>query len=94
MVCRLNQCHHATRSYYPDTEPTSPCPILTMPSAWLGSDKYQFKSHWLNLTGVQTCRLWTRTHDLQIPQSPRTRGGCSTHSATLTGTLPIKVKLF
>ena len=27
---------------YPDTEPTSQCPILLLPSAWLGSDKYQF----------------------------------------------------
>ena len=26
----------------PDTEPTSPCPIEIMPSAWLGSDMYQF----------------------------------------------------
>ena len=34
--CYLTQLH------YPDTEPTSPCPILIMPSARLGSDKYQF----------------------------------------------------
>ena len=31
-----------TQSHYPDTEPTSPCPILLMLSANLGSDKYQF----------------------------------------------------
>ena len=31
-------------SHYPDTELTSPCPILIMPSARLGSDKYQFGS--------------------------------------------------
>ena len=31
---------HPTQSHYPDTEPTSPCPILIMLSAWLGSDKY------------------------------------------------------
>ena len=30
-----------TQSHYLDTEPTSPCPILVMPSIWLGSDKYQ-----------------------------------------------------
>ena len=29
-------------SHYLDTGPTSPCPILTMPSARLGNDKYQF----------------------------------------------------
>ena len=43
-----------TKSYYLDTEPTSPCPILIMPSTWLGSDKYQFLSHWLDST-----RVWT-----------------------------------
>ena len=31
-----------TQSHYFNTEPTSPCPILVMPSAWLGSDKYNF----------------------------------------------------
>ena len=44
MTCYLMQSH------YPDTEPTSPCPILIMPSTWLGSDKYQFVSHWFDLT--------------------------------------------
>ena len=29
-------------SYYPDTELTCPCPILLMPSARLGRNKYQF----------------------------------------------------
>ena len=32
---------YPTKSHYPDTEPTSPCPILMLPSIWLGSDKYQ-----------------------------------------------------
>ena len=32
-----------TQSHCPDTEPTSPCPILTMPSARLGSDTINFK---------------------------------------------------
>ena len=31
-----------TQAHYPDTRPTSPCPIIIMPSTWLGSDKYQF----------------------------------------------------
>ena len=31
-----------TQSHYPYTEPTSPCAILIMPSARLGSDKYHF----------------------------------------------------
>ena len=30
------------QSHYPDTEPTSPCPIIIMPSTRLGSEKYQF----------------------------------------------------
>ena len=33
---------YPTPSHYPNTEPTSPCHILIMPSSWLGSDKYQF----------------------------------------------------
>ena len=37
MSCHLNQSHHATPSHYPDTEPTSSCPILIMPSTRLGS---------------------------------------------------------
>ena len=42
------------QSDYPDTEPTSPCHILIMSSAWLGSDEYQFSSHWFDSTRVQT----------------------------------------
>ena len=48
MVCYLKQHHHATQSYYPDTESTSLCPILIMPSARLGSDNCQFSSHWFS----------------------------------------------
>ena len=33
---------YPTRSHYPDTVPTSPCPTLIMPSVKLGIDKYQF----------------------------------------------------
>ena len=32
---------YPTQSHYPDTEPTSSCPILIMPSAWLGSTEYR-----------------------------------------------------
>ena len=32
---------YPTESYYPDVEPTSPCPSLIILSRWLGSDKYQ-----------------------------------------------------
>ena len=62
-----------TQSYYPDTESTSRCTILIMPSTMLGSDKYQFK------------RLLTRTRNLWIIRSPRLGGRHSTHSAIPTG---------
>ena len=42
---------------YPDTEPTSPCPILIIPSTRLGFDKYQFYSHGFDLTRFETDRL-------------------------------------
>ena len=60
------------------TEPTSPCPILVMLSAWLRSDKYQFLSDWFDSTSV-------RTREVQIPWSPRTGDGCTTHLATPSG---------
>ena len=31
---------YPTQSHYPDTEPTSYCPILIMPNTWLGSNSY------------------------------------------------------
>ena len=40
---------YPTQSHYPVTESTS-FPILIMPSACLGSDKYNFLSHWFDLT--------------------------------------------
>ena len=43
---------HSTQSHYPDNEPTSPCIILMVPSTWLGSNKYQFLSHWFDLTSI------------------------------------------
>ena len=39
---------YLTQSHYPDTEPTSPCLILIMPSARLGSDQYKFVTHWFD----------------------------------------------
>ena len=33
---------YPTQLHYPNTEWTSPCPILIMPSTRVGSDKYQF----------------------------------------------------
>ena len=50
MTCYANQLH------YPDVEPSSHCPILIMPSTRLGSDKYQFESHWFDLTRVRKLR--------------------------------------
>ena len=47
-------------SHYPDTEPTSTCPILIMPSTWLGSDKYQ---------------SFIRTREVLIPIPPKTGDG-------------------
>ena len=41
---------YPTHPHYPNTEPTSPCPILIMPSVQLGSDKYQLWSHWFDST--------------------------------------------
>ena len=40
-----------------DTELTNPYPILIMPSAGLGSEKYQFKSHWFDSTRVWKCEV-------------------------------------
>ena len=43
---------YPTLAHYPDTELTSPCSIRIMPSAWLGSDKYKYLSHWFDVTRV------------------------------------------
>ena len=37
---------YPTQSHYPDTEPTSPCSILIMPSTLLGNLKYKLFSPW------------------------------------------------
>ena len=41
---------YPAQSQTPDTEPTSPCPILIMPSTWLGRNKDQFEKSlvWLD----------------------------------------------
>ena len=57
-----------------DTEPTSPCPILIMQSARLGSDKYQFLSHYLDLSRVQT-------GEVQIPWHTKLGDRHATHLA-------------
>ena len=67
-----------TQSYYPDTEPTSPCPILIMLSVRLGGYKYQLLSHWSDMTRF-------RTHEALIPRSSKTGDGYSTNLATPTG---------
>ena len=61
------------QSHYPDTEPTSPYPILVMRSAWLGSDKYPFLSHCFDSNRVS------------IPRTLETADGCTTISAILSG---------
>ena len=55
---------YPTHSHYPVTESTSPCPSLIMPSAWLRLNKYQFLSHWFDLTRVWTC-------DVRISRFPK-----------------------
>ena len=69
---------YPTQSHYHDTEPTSPFPILIMPSTCLGSNKHKFLSHWFDSTMLSTC-------EVRIPRSPKMRDGRSTHSATQSG---------
>ena len=47
---------YPSQSHYPDPEQTSSFPILVMLSAWLGSDKYTFLSHWFYLRLTWVCR--------------------------------------
>ena len=55
---------YATQSYYSDTEPPSPCSILKISIAWLGSNKYQIVSHWFDPTTVWTARYGSQTPSL------------------------------
>ena len=64
---------YLTQSQYPDSELTSPCPILIMPSIRLGSDKYQFKSHWFDSTKVR--KLRGPESNLQPSDSPIFQNG-------------------
>ena len=47
---------YPTQVHYPDTERTSPGPILIMLNARLGSAKYPFLSHWFDSTRVPKLR--------------------------------------
>ena len=49
---------YPTQSHYPNTEPISPCPTLTMPNAWLESDKNKFWSHWFDSSRDKTGKVW------------------------------------
>ena len=54
---RFAQTWYPIQSHYPETELTSPCPILLMPSTWLESDKYLLilsYSVWFDL-GYSAC---------------------------------------
>ena len=44
---------YPTQSHYHDTELTSPCPILLIPSAWLGSDNHKSLNHRFDSTWVR-----------------------------------------
>ena len=79
----MTWCH--THSHYPDTEPTTPHPILLMPNARLGSDKYQFYKSLVLLD--QDSKMWGPDSNPWPSDSPisRTRHQCSTHSATAPG---------
>ena len=65
---------YPTQLHYLDSEPTSPWHILIMPSVRLGSNRYQFKSHWFISTRVR--KLWCldsnpQSSDIPISQSGR-----------------------
>ena len=56
-----------TKSHYPDTKPTSSCPIPIMLSAWLGSGKYKY---WFHSTSVQIPWSPKRETDAQLIRPP------------------------
>ena len=71
------------KSHYPDTEPTSPYPILIMSSIMLASEKYQFKIIGLTRPGLEHEESRFRgTRKAWIPRSSSMGHGRSTHSAT------------
>ena len=63
---------YLTQSHYPDTGQTSPCPILIMLSARLGSDKYKF------LSVIGLTRLWIKLPTFRMGSL------CSTNSAAVS----------
>ena len=69
-----------TQSHYPDTKLTSPHSILLMPSARLGSDKYQFCKSLLWLDQESNRLLTGHTGSLSSTNSATTssHGACST----------------
>ena len=65
---------YLTQSHYPDTEPTSPCPILLIPSARLRSDKYQFDKLMVWLNGEPNSRSPIQEGGLRCTDSATTPG--------------------
>ena len=81
---------YPTQSRYTGINPTSPIPI--MPSAWLGSDKYQFYKSLIWLDQGLDPWVWipppgrkTTTNKLNPPSSSKMGDGCSTHSVIQSG---------
>ena len=66
---------YPTQSRYPDTESTSPCPILIMPGAWLITNKYRF------------LRIWFDSNMVRTHRETKMANGSSPHSATSSGVL-------
>ena len=58
-------CYH-TQPHYRKNDPTSPH-FLIMQSAEVGSDKYQIKGHWFDLTRICTLEVQFRNCEVQIP---------------------------
>ena len=71
------------QSNYPGTEPISHCPILIMLSAWLESDRINFKVIGLCQPGFEPT-VQIRTREVWILQSSSMGDGHSTHSVTLS----------
>ena len=51
------QTCHSTRTYYPDSEPTSLCSFFLMMRAQRRSNKYQFYSLWLTRSGLFSVKM-------------------------------------
>ena len=58
---------YPTLSHYPDNDPTSPCPMLIILSAWLGRDKYQYLSHYLTRPRIKLPNFRTRARPTLYP---------------------------